>query len=159
MKYSTTIFLPIILNITSMAKNIQTEILIHAGPDKVWAVLNNFADYPTWNPFIKSIKGEAKVGNQIQVTIEPAHTKAMTFKPKILAYETNKELRWIGHLLFAGLFDGEHQFELIDNGNGTTTFRQSEEFKGVLVGLLHLEKTKKGFEAMNDKLKELAERK
>ena len=142
-----------------MAKEIKTEIVINASPDKVWAILNDFNNYPKWNPFIKSIKGEVKVGNKITVRIEPPNTKGMTFKPKVLAYETNKELRWIGHLLFTGLFDGEHKFVLIDNENGTTTFRQSEKFKGIFVGLLSIENTKKGFEAMNEKIKELAERK
>ncbi len=142
-----------------MAKEIKTEIVINASPEKIWGILKNFDNYPTWNPFIKSIKGEVKVGNRITVSIEPPNAKGMTFKPKVLAYETNKELRWIGHLLFSGLFDGEHKFELIDNGNETTTFRQSEKFTGIFVGLLNLENTKKGFEAMNEKLKELSERK
>ncbi len=81
----------------------------------------------------------------------------MTFKPKVLAYEQNKELRWLGHLLFTGLFDGEHRFVLVDNRNGTTTLQHSESFKGVLLGLLNAENTQNGFEAMNKKLKELAE--
>lgn len=143
----------------AMIKEIKTEIAINASPDKVWAILNDFGNYPQWNPFIKSIKGEVKVGNKITARIEPPNTKGMTFKPKVLSYETNKELSWIGHLLFSGIFDGEHKFELIDNGNGTTTFIQGEKFKGILVGLLNIENTKKGFEAMNEKLKELVERK
>jgi hypothetical protein len=100
-----------------------------------------------------------KVGNKIKVCIQLPNSKAMTFKPRVRAFETNKELRWLGHLLFTGLFDGEHEFQLIDNGNGTTTFKQSEKFKGIFVGLLNLENTKKGFEAMNEKLKEMAEKK
>ena len=102
------------------------------------------------------------MGNKITARIEPPEAKGMTFKPKILIFETNKELKWLGHLLFAGLFDGEHKFELIDNENGTTTFRQSEKFKGILVPLFKKQldnNTKKGFEAMNKKLKELAEEK
>ena len=84
----------------------------------------------------------------------------MTFKPTVLAFEKNKEFRWIGHLLFPGLFDGEHKFELNDNRNGTTTFKQSEKFAGILVPLFKKmldNNTKKGFEEMNKKLKELAE--
>jgi len=60
----------------------------------------------------------------------------MTFTSKVLAFETNKKFRWLGHLLFAGLFDSKHKFELIDNNNGTTTFIQSESFKGIPVSLL-----------------------
>jgi len=140
-----------------MAKEIKTEILIHATPDKVWTILTNFENYPNWNPFIKSVIGEVKVGNKITVRIEPPKEKGMTFKPTVLIYEANKELRWIGRLLFPGLFDGEHKFELIDNGNGTITFRQSEKFKGIFVWFLNVENTKKGFEEMNGKLKELSE--
>ena len=157
MKYLTTIILITFLNAVAMAKEINTEILIKATPQKVWTILTNFDNYPEWNPFIKFINGEVKVGNKITVRIEPPEEKGMTFKPKVLIYETNKELRWIGHLLFPGLFDGEHKFELIDNGNGTTTFKQSEKFKGLLLGLLNVEHTKKGFESMNEKIKELAE--
>lgn len=86
-----------------MAKEIKTEILIHATPDKVWTILTNFENYPNWNPFIKSVIGEVKVGNKITVRIEPPKEKGMTFKPTVLIYEANKELRWIGRLLFPGL--------------------------------------------------------
>ena len=65
-----------------------------------------------------------------------------------------------GKLLFKGLFDGKHSFNLIDNQNGTTTFIHSEDFSGWLVPIFksQLEKnTKAGFKLMNQKLKELAE--
>lgn len=143
-----------------MAKEIKTEIFIHSTPEKIWSILTNFNNYPNWNPFIKSIKGEVKVGNKITVRIEPPESKGMTFKPKVLTFEPNKELSWLGHLMFAGLFDGEHKFEIIDNGNGITTFRQSEKFKGILVSLFKKQldnNTKRGFEEMNKKLKEFAE--
>jgi hypothetical protein len=140
-------------------KNIQTEILINTDITKVWDILMNFDNYPKWNPFITSISGEPKLGSRLTVSIKPPGGKGMTFKPRVLAFEINKELRWLGHLLFTGFFDGEHKFELIDNGNGTTSFKQSEKFKGIFVGLLNLENTQKGFEAMNEKLKEMAERK
>ncbi len=145
-----------------MTKEIKTEILINATPQKVWAILTDFENYPNWNPFIKLIKGQVTVGNTITARMEPPKASGMTFKPKILAFETNKEFCWLGHLLFPGLFDGEHKFELIDNKNGTTTFMQSEKFKGILV-LLFLKmldhNTKNGFILMNQKLKELAEQK
>ena len=143
-----------------MIKKIKTEILINATPEKIWSILTKFENYPNWNPFIKSIYGEIKVGSKIKVRIEPPQAKGMTFTPTVLTFVTNKELSWLGHLLFAGVFDGEHKFELIDNANGTTTFIQSEKFTGILVSLFKKQldnNTKKGFEEMNKKLKELAE--
>ncbi len=50
---------------------------------------------------------------------------------------------------------------IIDNGDGTSTFKQEEKFTGILVGLFKKKldsETKPGFEAMNKKLKELAEK-
>ena len=160
MKKLTTIILILFLNAAAMAKEIKTEIIINATPEKVWSILTNFENYPNWNPFIKSIKGEVIIGNKIIARIEPPQSKGMTFKPKILTYKNNNELSWVGHFLFTGIFDGEHKFELIDNGNGTTIFRQSEKFKGILVPLFKKQldnNIKKGFEEMNKKLKELAE--
>lgn len=143
-----------------MAKEIRTQIIIKAKPDKIWSVLTDFENYPKWNPFIKSISGDARIGNQITVSISPTGGKGMTFNPTVLEFSPNKEFRWIGNLFFKGLFDGEHKFELIDNGNGTTTFVHSEKFQGILVGLFKKQletTTKNGFEMMNESLKKCAE--
>lgn len=142
-----------------MATQLSTQITINANPQKVWQVLTNFANYG-WNPFIKSIKGDAVVGKTIEVFLQPEGQKGMVFKPKVLSYNANKRFSWLGHFIIPGLFDGEHIFELIDNGNGTTTFIQRENFKGILVPFLKKMlngPTKQGFEAMNQKLKEQAE--
>lgn len=143
-----------------MSKEIKTSILINASPELVWAVLTDFNNYPNWNPFIKSIKGQPVAGQKIIARMEPPEAQEMTFKPTVLAFEANKEFRWLGHLLFPGLFDGEHIFELIDNKNGTTTFHQSEKFGGILVPLFRKMldvNTVNGFKLMNEALKERAE--
>jgi len=142
-----------------MLKEIHTNIVIKATPEKIWKVLTDFGNYPNWNPFIRSIEGTVARGNQISVRITPPGARGMTLKPKVLRFDSNKELRWLGHLIIPGLFDGEHMFKLTDNGNGTTTFIQSEHFGGILVPLFRklLDKnTRDGFILMNKKLEELA---
>ncbi|PWH84889.1 SRPBCC family protein [Brumimicrobium oceani] len=67
---------------------------------------------------------------------------------------------WLGHFLFKGVLDGQHQFEIRDNGDGKTVFVQSERFSGILV--LFSDKkfdliTKNGFVLMTEELKKLAE--
>ncbi|ASK32435.1 polyketide cyclase [Chryseobacterium sp. T16E-39] len=141
-----------------MSKTIETEVIIHASPEKIWKILTDFESYTTWNPFIKSIQGVVEIGNQIQVNIEPKDGKGMTFKPVVLSKKNAQELSWLGKLLIKGIFDGEHKFELSDNGNGTTKFVQSEKFSGLLVPFFNFDSTAAGFNAMNQKLKELAER-
>jgi len=144
-----------------MAFLLRTEITINATPDKVWAILTDFNNYPNWNPFVTSITGEAKVGNKINVRIEPPEAGANSFKPTVTAFETNRKFSWLGVVLFRGILDGEHKFELTDNQNGTTTLVQSENFIGILVPFFKKmldNNTRRGFESMNNKLKELAEK-
>lgn len=136
-------------------KEIKTSIVINSNRQNIWKVFSNFSDYKTWNPFIESIQGAVKVGNKIEVK-----AGGMKFRPEVLVYEEFKEFRWIGKLLFRGLFDGEHSFEIIDNLDGSCTFKHEEKFTGILVGLFSkkLEReTKPGFEKMNQKLKEKVE--
>ena len=143
-----------------MPEEIKTEILIHATPEKVWAILTDFDNYKTWNPFIPSISGTVAVGSTITARLEPPGARAMTIRPEVLIFEKNKELRWIGHLVVPGLFDGEHSFELMDKGNGTTTFWQTERFTGILVPFFKKmldTNTTDGFNLMNRNLKKLAE--
>ncbi len=137
-------------------KQIITEIKIKSSPEKVWKVLTDFPNYPTWNPFIKSIEGKVAVGNNIKASID-----GMNFKPEVLVYKENKEFRWIGSLLFKGLFDGEHYFQIKDYKDGTVTFIQGENFSGILVGMFAKKldnETKAGFIAMNEQLKIEAEK-
>jgi hypothetical protein len=142
----------------SKMRTIFTEIIINASPEKVWNVLTEFDKYPEWNPFMLEVKGSVIEGEKIRVQVKPVGGSKMSFHPTVLAFEPEKEIRWIGRFLFRGLFDGEHKLELIDNGNNTITFRQSELFGGIFVPLLDLDKTRKGFILMNEKLKEIVEK-
>jgi hypothetical protein len=142
-------------------KNIQTEILINTNITKVWDVLMNFDSYPKWNPFITSISGERKLGNRLTVSINPPGGKGMTFKPNILTLEANKEFRWKGKLGINGIFDGEHYFILESVDKDITKFIHGEKFSGLLVPLVGkmLDKTQKGFQLMNESIKNECERK
>jgi hypothetical protein len=142
-------------------KCVYTDIIIKASVEKVWTEFTNFETYSTWNPFIKKLNGPIVVGQKIEALICPPDQKPMTFKPRVLVYEKEREFRWVGKLFIGRLFDGEHVFQLIDNGDGTTTFRQYEYFRGLLVPFLKKmlnTNTKQGFESMNVALKERCEK-
>ena len=84
----------------------------------------------------------------------------MTFRPTILVATANLELRWLGHFLIPGIFDGEHYFRMSQTSPGQARFVQGERFSGLLVGLMKARLdtgTKAGFMAMNDALKKRAE--
>ena len=140
-----------------MKKFLSTEIIILASPELVWGILSDFEKYTEWNPFIGEVKGEVKIGNKISIKIIPTGSKGKKFKPRVISVIEKKEIRWLGSIVVKGLFDGEHILSLTDNGDGTTTFEQKENFSGILVRTFNTDSTKSGFEAMNRKLKELAE--
>jgi len=142
-------------------KNISTDIIIYAPKEIVWQVLTDFESYPDWNPFIKSFAVKPEKGKRFKVVIQQPGSKPMTFSPVCLELSENTQFRWLGSLGFKGIFDGEHIFELFEEENGKTRFIHREKFSGILVPLLWKQlnvKTRKGFDMMNEALKERAEK-
>jgi uncharacterized protein YndB with AHSA1/START domain len=47
---------------TPNVRELRREIEVDAPPERVWAVVTDFAAYPEWNPFIRRISGELREG-------------------------------------------------------------------------------------------------
>lgn len=142
-----------------MLRRIQTKLEIDAPAEIVWKLLTDFEAMSSWNPFITSISGDLTPGAKLSLQVSPPGKPAMRFRPTILAIRPERELRWRGKLLIAGIFDGEHYFLLEPVGERRTRLVHGENFSGVLVGPLNgmLAATQEGFDAMNAALKGLAE--
>jgi hypothetical protein len=142
-------------------KEIYTEIEINASTRVVWGILNEFENFPKWNPFIQEISGNQQEGSQIDVFIKPPHSNGMRLKPTILIYKPEKELRWFGRLWIPKLFDGEHSFILRNLNDNKTLFIQKERFNGILILFFSslLKDTESGFKLMNKALKNISENK
>jgi hypothetical protein len=142
-------------------KRIKTEIEISGSPRDVWKVLSNTDDYHSWNPFIRSLTGSLREGNRLQVGLKPGEGKTMRFRPTLLVADKERELRWRGHLLVRGLFDGEHRFAIEPIEKNHVRFIQEERFTGALVPLLMNARMKKqteqSFVEMNEALKRTVE--
>lgn len=142
-------------------RHLVTEVTINATPAQVWNVLTDFENYPEWNPFIKEFKGNPATDKKVSVFIQPPGQKGMRFTPEIKVWEPNKHFAWKGKVMFKGIFDGEHHFELEALPNGTTKLIQHEYFSGILVPIMKKSlqnETKQGFEALNLAIKERAEK-
>jgi hypothetical protein len=143
-----------------MMKELRSEIEIAASARRVWEILTDFAGFPQWNPFIRRARGNLVEGERLDILMQPSGARGMTFSPTVLNVETDRELRWIGHLFVPGLFDGEHIFTIEPLGTGRVRFTQREIFTGLLVPLLARmldTDTQRGFEEMNKALKARAE--
>ncbi len=130
-------------------RSISTDISIHASPHAVWQVLTATEKYGSWNPMIDRIVGDLKQGNVIEVD------QGMVFRPTLLAVRPNQELRWKGYVWIHGLFDGDHRFQLEEQGEYTRLI-QSERFTGIFAGRLTgsiISDTAEAMAAMNRALK------
>lgn len=142
-------------------KNLQTEIIINATPQQLWAVLTDFEKFNEWNPFILSIQGQPIVGTQLRVELKNGNSTSV-FKPKVLVAETNKAFEWLGSLPIPGIFNGNHYFRIEDLGNGQVKFIHGENFSGLLAGVIMKSigtQTQNCFIAMNKALKNRVENK
>ncbi|UQX02380.1 SRPBCC domain-containing protein [Streptomyces sp. RerS4] len=137
-------------------RTIATEITIDATPEEVWATLVDLPRHCTWNPFIREAAGEVAVGERLTLTMYPRSGKPATFRPTVVVAKPATELRWIGHFLVRGLFDGEHYFRLAEGPGRTTRLEHGERFRGLLVPLLGrmLDGTARDFTAMNEALRD-----
>jgi hypothetical protein len=155
------VLIVLLLLVLPLHKNIeiQTDIWIERPPADVWRILVATNEYPSWNPFLRHLRGELRPGSKIEVEIAPPDSRPMTFRPVVITVQRDREIRWLGSVWIRGLFDGEHSFRFESEG-GRTHLIQAERFSGLLVGRLSdsiLRKTRRGFVAMNEALKERVE--
>ncbi len=138
---------------------IRTEVEIAAPASEVWRTLTDFADYQEWNPFITQISGELREGAELSVHLSLPEGRDHELHPRLLRCKAEEELRWRGHLLFPGLFDGEHFFRLVAVAPNRTRFVQGENFTGVLVRFAGrtITRAARGFVYMNEALKRRVE--
>lgn len=142
-------------------KELTTGIEIDAPAESVWKVLTDFASYPRWNPMIRQASGDLRPGARLKVRFEPEGNKGHTFRPKLLAVNPNRELRWLGFPRFPKLFDTEHYWIINEKPDGTTHLLHGTVIYGLLapLGGKTLERTSRGaFEKMNRAHKERAEK-
>jgi hypothetical protein len=140
---------------------IWTEIEIDAPPDVVWKVLTDFSGYGLWNPFVRRIAGELIVGERLRVLARLPCGLPMLLWPRVLEFEIERKIAWLGSLLRSGLLDGEHHLILEPLGKNKVRFIQREEYTGVLLPILWSWLRDQGhgaFEMMNMALKAASER-
>jgi hypothetical protein len=142
-----------------MSKTIETQTTIAAPPARVWEALTDFASYPAWNPFIRSISGELRQGAQLSVRFAPSGGDGIAMRPTVTQVQHGAVLEWLGHLVVPGIFDGRHRFELTPAPGGSTSFVQRETFSGIMIPFVSalLSDTERSFAAFNAALKNRVE--
>ena len=140
-------------------KEIRTEIIINSNSDQVWKVLTRFSEYPEWNPFIRSLDGEAVKDTRLVAKLQLADRKPMVFKPTVTVSEEKRKFEWLGTTPL-NVVNGRHYFILEEIGEEQVRFVHGEQFTGILSGPFHRKlavPTRRGFVSMNEALKQRVE--
>jgi hypothetical protein len=105
---------------------------IDAPADRVWDLLTDASSYGDWNRAVVSIKGTIAPGNTISLVsiVNPKRT----FTLRITEMTPPNRLVWSDGMPL-GLFKGERTY-LIQPREGVTHFAMTEEFTGLLAGVV-----------------------
>ena len=105
---------------------IATEVAVQASPDKIWSTLIDFAAYPEWNRFLKSVRGLASPDTAIEVEIQfYGKPKAERSACTVTGFIPPKYLSWTWkHGLGAWFLAFEHVFRVQQRESGKVIFFQ-----------------------------------
>jgi hypothetical protein len=140
-------------------KELRTEIVIQASPEKVWKILTDLDKYPDWNTFICHAVGKAEIGETVDIDFQ-SDSKGLKLHCTVVKAQPNRELSWQYHVVHPGILSGEHSFTIEPLGEDRVRFIDREVFNGLLVPLQAKDidtNTKHGFEAMDKALKARSE--
>jgi hypothetical protein len=113
-------------------KSFATTIAIKAAPDRIWDLLTDAPQYPSWNTTVTKVEGKIAKGEK--VTVHAKISPGRAFPVKVSTFEAGKRMVWTGGMPL-GLFKGERTFTLTPRGD-SVEFGMREEFTGLLSGLI-----------------------
>jgi hypothetical protein len=141
-------------------RTIRSAIEIRAPIETVWSVLTDFPAYPEWNPHIRRVLGTVAQGARVTIYTHPPGGRTIVMRPTVTTWAPPHELRWRAKFLGGRLFAGEHGFVLEETATDRVRFVQDETFSGLLVPIysrLRLPRTRRGFDHVNEALRDRAE--
>lgn len=138
---------------------IQTDIRISAGPERVWAVLTDFAGYARWNPWVVEVQGGLTPGGILALRSVHAPGEKPTPSRVRLVSAVFPEMHWEGGHEDATYFRGNRRFRCEADGDGCL-FQHEEAFTGAAAEAVlrrHGDRIRANFERFNAALKRAAE--
>jgi hypothetical protein len=138
---------------------VHDQIDIDASPERVWQVFTDFRSFPSWNPFIRKMKGKLVPGQRLRITLRLGRRR-LRFRPRVTVVKPAREIRWLARQPVPRLFDVERAFKFEPRGASGTRFVQFEVGRGlmapIIMPLMH-RRIAKGYAALNQALKARAE--
>jgi len=109
-------------------KKFTASTTINTPADKVWNILTDTEDYPTWDLSMDHIEGRLALGETVKFFTK---LSSQAFPVKVTVFEPNRKMGLTGGMPM-GLFKSERTHTLTQNGD-ITTFHTEEIFDGLLL--------------------------
>jgi hypothetical protein len=139
----------------SSVRTVHDQIDIDAPPERVWEAFTDFRSFPSWNPFIRKMKGRLVPGRRLRVTLRLGRRK-IRFRPQVTVVKPGREIRWLARQPIPRLFDVERAFQFQPRGSSGTRFVQFETGRGLMAPIimpLMRRRIAHGYAALNQALK------
>jgi len=111
----------------------ETTITIKAPAQMIWEILVDAANWPTWNSTVDKVDGTIAPGESITVYAKVNPGRA--FPVKVTEFAAPQRMVWTGGMPL-GLFKGVRTYTLTSRDEGETDFTMSEEYSGLLAGMM-----------------------
>ena len=114
-------------------KAFSVKTSIRSTPERIWALLTDAAQYPSWNNTVDKVEGTIAPGETIKV-----HAKlspGRVFPVKVAEFAPGRRMVWSSGMPL-GLFKGARTYTLTPKAGGMVEFSMREEFTGLLAPLI-----------------------
>lgn len=135
-------------------KSVHHEISINATPQKVWKVLTDMSVYDEWNPTMKLVNGEVKVGNKVTYQFTQDENNISEIPATVKQLIPNELLNQSGGILLVLTYN--HRYILEPQNSGTKVIIH-EDYKGIGVNFWNPKPVEKAYERLNVALKKRVE--
>jgi hypothetical protein len=117
---------------TNFSRECSVSINIRAKPEKIWALLTDVPNVPTWNSTILSMEGRIALNETIH--LKSALSPERIFHLKVAELEPLCKMVWKDG--FAPMFSGVRTYTLEPQDDDTTDFTMTETISGLMLPLI-----------------------
>ncbi len=110
----------------------NTEIQIDASAQTVWSILDDLANYPSWNKVLPEISGVTTVGRSVSGSIQFSGKSPQPVQGTLIRIVGARELRWVSEVPSEPVTRAEHYFKLTPISEQRTLLEHGELFDGPL---------------------------
>lgn len=135
------------------SRSSEAATLINAPRGAVWNTLMEFQSYPRWNPYMRSVRGQAERGGTLEIQLDPPGGGDEEVSAKVYVYKPPRKLRWQSRLLVPGVRDLEYEVIVAPVGRNRTYVVQRARYEGLLAVFVDPESTRGGLVSMARALK------